>query len=130
MVDWRALAAGVDEKINATFGERVRIVPTKAGGYAGRSADPDRAPVELVGVFNTLNDQTMNLTGDHSGQPFIQRTAVQNAALHVRTADLGGLDVRAGDLVVLLDRDETYEINRAVREATEVSMFSLIRGGS
>lgn len=130
MVDWRALAAGVDEKINAQFGERVRITPTKAGGYAGRSADQDRNPVDLVGVFNTLNDQTMNLTGDHSGQPFIQRVAVQNAVLHVRTADLDGLDVRVGDLVVLLERNETYEINRAVREATEVSMFSLIRGGS
>jgi len=128
MIDWRLLASKADAAVNAQFGERIRIEPRSAGDYVPGAPDL-RQSVEVTGVEEMKHDQTMGLTGDHAGKPFRGRIAVNNIAVWVNTADVLTVDPKAGDVVVMLERNnQTFEINRVVRGADGRTMFSLING--
>lgn len=126
-VDWKELAARVDDAVDDQFGERARIVPVLGGSYAP-AQDASRAPVEVVGEFETLSDFAMNLAGDHSGQQFTQRVALGDFVFHVRTALIAAVRPAKGDIVELLDRGgERYEISRVAPGATSMTKLHMIR---
>lgn len=127
---WRTLAADADAVIDDQFGEAARLVPMRDGTYQGPGRDPDRQPVDVVGVFVTSGDQAIGLAGDHAGRPLTQRIAVGDLFFSVRASQLGAFDPRVGDRLVLLDADrkgEAFEISRVPPEATGRIKIALVR---
>lgn len=129
MANWRALQEQLDTAVSGVFGERVRLLPMRAGGYAPRVPDPARAPLEVTGEFETLGDRAMSLMADRSGMPFQTRVAVGDIRLWVETRFVSAFDVKKGDLVEMLERSgEIYEVDRVVHTATNITLIVLIRG--
>ena len=126
---WRELAADTDAAVDDQFGEVARLVPmVKLPEYEEPSQDPDRLPVEVVGVFISSGDQVLGLAGDHAGSPLISRIAVGELFFSVTLAELGAFDPRVGDRIVLLERNnDTLEINRIPAADTGRIRLSLVQ---
>lgn len=101
----RLVSAAVDE----TMSERIRIEPKKAGQYFG-SADPDRAPMIVVGApdFNPVTLIAQD-TSKYDGA----RPPIAGEKLHVSfdEAKFPSWKPRAGDELVFLDRPGDLKVS-------------------
>lgn len=132
MVNWRTLAVQGDTAISALFGERVRLIPMRAGNsYAPPVPDPTRKAIEVVMLFTTQGERSMSLMADRSGQPFQTRVALGDILLYALSDVydvVKAFDPQTGDIAELLDAGETYQVSKATPTATNTLILSLIRG--
>lgn len=102
----------------------------RADTYQGSARDPDRQPVEVVGILVTSGDQAIGLAGDRAGSPLAERIAVGDVIFSVTTSQLGAFDPRKGDRIELLDPlrgGEALEINRVPPAATGRVRLALVK---
>lgn len=116
----RALLADlVHTKVDATWGERVRIEPQIAGSFGETAPDPARPPIEVIGVH-------VNEMGDPAPMPGPGTIEVADIYLRVTTAQLATARPRRDDLVILLDRSQRYTLNRLAPASSFRSNLHLV----
>ena len=114
-------ATVADRVTDRVFGERILIEPQQPGGYTGAtSADPDRAPVTVTGIFTAAPTEE-TLSGQAAGEARVRgleaiagrRTVLQFSS---ETVEAIGYELREGDRVTRLDRsrDNVFAVVDAV----------------
>lgn len=88
------LMGGVDAK----FAEPVRFLPMDQG-----EPDASRQTIEFAAVLRVGGGQDMSL-GGRSGSSWRSSLAAGKSELHIARQQSPGISVKAGDLVVALDR--------------------------
>lgn len=129
-----AAMSAADAVISGTFGEAILVTPRRSadGELKAQSADPDRAPTTVEGVF-TLNGAADRLGGTRQGTELQGMSTVAVAAASVwfsaDALDEIGYALQAGDLVTLTERPgrPTYAIAKRSPTDLDDSTFPLTR---
>ncbi|MFT0892949.1 hypothetical protein [Pseudochelatococcus sp. G4_1912] len=93
-MDWRKLEAAVDSKINASFGEEIRLSFIKNG-----NADPSRPMVTVRAVLHTGGDEDNGIANK-----FYTHLSAGQAELVLSRAEYAGPAPKQGDRVRANDR--------------------------
>lgn len=117
MVDWRALEAGVDRRMAATFGEEVRLAFKKNG-----VADPGRPDIDLRAILYTAGNIPTAL-----GNGFSTQLSAGQGVLVINRADYAGPAIATKDLVRASDRDgrHWWEISEIAGRHSNLIVLSL-----
>lgn len=123
------LADAMQDALDVTYGECVRILPQASAGWRGKGgADPIREVREIVGRYRA-KPVTGELEGNREGSKFQSMTRIASTAhtMRISPGELVklGYALQANDRVVLLDRTDTptFTIVRAgLRDSGEASL--------
>lgn len=124
------LAARLHAVSDDQWGRTVRIIPMRRGGAYGSEAGVDlaRRTVEVVGIFRRFDAQSVGLVGERSGLPFISRAGVEETSIAISDEALAAANCkpRQGDIVILIESGERFEISRTDPSHYGRTKFQLI----
>lgn len=105
---WKRLDAGTGRAASRIFGERVAVSPKLESEYAQPAPDPDRAAVEIRGIFGLEHDaedlRGQRLRGEFAG---VARVGIGAAHVLFTAAEYGslGYELKRGDAVAFPEQD-------------------------
>ena len=86
---WQEVATTASQCVDGTFGELVQIVPMIAGRYAAATADPDRSPRTVTGIYREKPIDKLQLDESPGmGRPFGTDLKLEELSIDIQTSAL------------------------------------------
>ena len=121
---WTARQSELDH----VFAESIRLVPTRAGGYAAGGPDPDRIERQVPAIM-TETPQRIRAVENSVGRDFDRMVVMADTVASVDQAKLGAELPKVGDLVMAIDRPDSpsFEITAVESDGLARILLSLVR---
>jgi len=124
---WAARQPALDR----AFGEGVRLIPMRPGGYADAVTDPDRAERQVLAIITEMPERKRTVENT-IGRDFDHAFVMADTVASIDMNRLAGEWPKTGDRMVLLDRPErpVFEITVVESDGLARVLLSLVRSGS
>lgn len=106
------LLAIADRTLDSSMlAERFRVTPMRRRRNGRSDLDPDRRIVIARGIFERrTEDPSIEFGARRGGNDLGNAPVRRTPVLSIASSALGGQDVRQGDHVDMLDREESFEV--------------------
>jgi hypothetical protein len=120
--------AAQQPELDRVFAETIRLVPTRAGGYAAGLPDPDRIERQVPAII-TETLQRMRAVENYVGRDFDRTVVMADTTASIDQAKLEGELPKVGDLVVATDRPDapSFEVTTVESDGFARVLLSLVR---
>ena len=115
-------------ELDRVFAETIRLVPTRAGGYAVGGPDPDRIEREFPAIL-TEAPRRMRMVENSIGRDFDRTVVMADTVASIDQAKLEGELPKVGDLVIAIDRPDapSFEVTTVESDGLARILLSLVR---
>ena len=115
-------------QLDRVFAETIRLVPTRAGGYAAGIPDPDRIERQFLAII-TETPQRMRAVENSMGRDFDRTVVMADTVASIDQVHLGADLPKVGDLMIAVDRPDAPSFEIAAVESDGVArvLLSLVR---
>lgn len=105
----------------------LRIVPMQTGkGWTAPQPDGSRRPVEVIGVI-VRQPSRLHVVDNQVGRDFNNALVVRETYATIETSRLGEADIRKGDQLIDIAKNETFEISVAEPHGVVRRRFTLVQ---